>query len=149
MYTEKLQKIYEDFLRDFVEIVKKLNKDVLGIMENEGMGLWIEVDKEQVEEYEHRYGERLGDEIFYVFYPLYEDGDDPKYQVSLGFNLMTNGEVEPLLIEEEIDVDPKIIDIMRFDNLPKVEFHPEVLYNFAYLLDKFVKYINGNKDEVA
>jgi hypothetical protein len=38
---------------------------------------------------------------------------------------------------------------MRFDNLPKVEFHPEVLYNFAYLLDKFVKYINGNKDEVV
>ena len=149
MYTEKLQKIYEDFLRDFVEIVKKLNKDVLGIMENEGVGLWIEVDKEQVEEYGHRYGERLGDEIFYVSYPLYEDGDDPKYQVSLGFNLTANGQVEPLLIEEEVDVDPKIIDIMRFDSLPKVELHPEVLYNFAYLLDEFVKYINGNKSEVA
>jgi hypothetical protein len=49
MYTEKLQKIYEDFLRDFVEIVKKLNKDVLGIMEAESVGLWIEVDKEQAE----------------------------------------------------------------------------------------------------
>jgi len=38
---------------------------------------------------------------------------------------------------------------MRFDNLPTVEFHPEVLYNFAYLLDKFVKYINRNKSEVV
>jgi hypothetical protein len=105
--------------------------------------------RSRLNEYERRYGERLGDEIFYVFYPLYEDDGDPRSQVCLGFNLTANGQVEPLLIEEEVDVDPQIIDIMRFDNLPKVEFHPEVLYNFAYLLDKFVKYINGNKDEVV
>ena len=149
MYTEKLQKIYEDFLRDFVEIVKKLNKDVLRIMEAESVGLWIEVDGEQVEEYGHRYGERLGDEIFYVFHPLYIDDGDPRFQVCLGFNLTANGQVEPLLIEEKVDVNPQIIDVMRFDNLPTVEFHPEVLYNFAYLLDKFVKYINRNKSEVV
>jgi hypothetical protein len=147
MYTEKLQKIYEDFLRDFVEIVKKLDKNVLKKMEAGNIGLWIEVDEEQIKEYEHLYGERLGDRIFYVFYPLYEDGEDTKFQTSLGFNLTADGRVEPLLIEEEIGADPQIIAIMRLDNLPKVEFHPEVLYNFANLLDKFVQYTNRNKDE--
>jgi hypothetical protein len=149
MYTEKLQKIYEDFLRDFVGIVKKLDKNVLKAMEAGSIGLWIDVDKEQAEEYRHRYGERLGDEIFYVFHPLYEDDGDPRSQVCLGFNLTADGQVEPLLIEEEVDVDPQIIDIMRFDNLPNVEFYPEILYNFAYLLDKFVKYLGENKGGVV
>jgi hypothetical protein len=149
MYTEKLRKIYQDFLRDFVEIVKKLDENVLKKMEAGNIGVWIEVDEEQAKEYEHLYGERLSDKIFYVFYPLYEDGEDTKFQTSLGFNLTADGRVEPLLIEEEIDADPQIIAIMRLDNLPKIDLYPEVLYNFANLLDKFVKYINGNKSEVA
>jgi len=144
MYTEKLQKVYEDFLRDFVEIAKKLDENALRRMEKESVGIWIELDGEQIKEYEHRYGERLNNEIFYIFYPLYEDGEDLRFQVSLGFNLTADGRLEPLLIEEEISTDPQITDISRLETLPKVELYPEILYNLAKILDKFVKYVGSN-----
>jgi hypothetical protein len=144
MYTEKLQKVYEDFLRDFVEIVKKLDENVLRKMKKENEGIWTELDRKQIKEYEHRYGERLNDEIFYIFYPLYEDGEDSRFEVNLGFNLTADGRLEPLLIEKEIGTDPQITDISRLEALPKVELYPEILYNLAKILDKFVKYVGSN-----